>query len=249
MKNYLRVALTVGLFTTQVANADVVGFEVGTYQWDADYSGSLSASKLAPGTNIGLNELGFTDESDNVVWLNIEHPLPLLPNFRMVSSEVDATATSNASVALTFNDTVFDEQVFTEVDFSSIDYTLYYELLDNWINLDAGMTIRQYDGTSRVTSLAAAKNSDTKLDLIIPLVYLSGRVELPFTGFFVDGEINFINYSNDQITDTAIALGYESDFGLGAKAGYRTQALDVSEDGFKPDIELDGAYISVFYHF
>jgi len=243
------------LVLAPIAYADTAGFEVGAYQWQPEYSGLIAVDTASQqGTQLDLEQdLGFTDESHNIVWASLEHPVPFLPNFKLVSSDLDVQASSILTRDITFGGETYtaDESVDTQVDMSNTEYTLYYELLDNWINLDAGLTFRQYDGVVTLNTDPAGSNiSESEvLDFTLPLVYLKGRVDLPLTGFFVDGEINIISYDGDSISDTAFSLGYESDIGLGAKAGYRTFSMEVEEANFMSDVEFTGAYVSVFFHF
>ena len=245
----------IALILSPMTYADTAGIEIGGYQWQPEYSGLIAVDTTAQqGTQLDLEQdLGFTDESHNVIWASLEHPVPFLPNFKLVSSDLDVQASSILSRDITFGGETYtaNEAVETRVDMSNTEYTLYYELLDNWINLDAGLTFRQYDGIVTLNTDPTGSNisESEALDFTLPLVYLKGRVDLPLTGFCVDGEVNIISYDGDSISDTAFSVGYESDLGLGAKAGYRTFSMEVEESEFMSDVEFTGAYVSVFFHF
>ncbi len=253
-KNHLLIASASLLFSSFV-QADAAGIEVGMYQWTPDYSGTISVDDdVLTGTELDIeDDLGFTDESHNILWASIEHPVPFLPNFKLVSSDLEISASAVLTRDIVFGGETYatNEAVDTLVDMSNIEYTFYYELLDNWINLDAGLTIRQYDGllTLRTDPSSSNINESEDIDFTIPLFYLKGRVDLPLTGFFVDGEINIVNYDGNSLSDTAFSVGYESEIGLGAKAGYRTFSMEVDESDFNSDLEFKGAYLSVFFHF
>ncbi|MDQ7048476.1 MAG: TIGR04219 family outer membrane beta-barrel protein [Enterobacterales bacterium] len=196
---------------------------MGAYQWTPDYTGSISVSDAVnAGTQLDVvNDLGFSSDNHNIVWASIEHPIPLIPNIKVVSSSLDIGASSVLSRDIVFNGQTYttNENITTRIDMSNVEYTLYYELLDNWINLDAGLTFRKYDGSIALKTDPAGSNINENhvLDFTIPLLYLKGRADLPFTGFFVDGEINVINYNGDSLSDTAFSVGCESEFGLGGK--------------------------------
>lgn len=238
-----------------IVQADTAGFEIGGYQWTPDYSGNVAVNDGSQqGTNLDLeDDLGFSDDSHNVIWLSLEHPLPFLPNFKLVSSDFDTSAASILTRDISFGNESFtvNENVATRIDFSNTEYTLYYELLDNWINLDAGLTLRQYDGVITLETDPTGSNvsESEDLDFTIPLFYVKGRVDLPLTGFFVDGQMNIVSYDGNSISDTEFSVGYETDIGFGAKAGYRTFSMEVDEDEFISDLDFSGAYISVFFHF
>jgi len=245
----------VGFLFSSLAQADMAGIEVGAYQWTPEYSGFIAVDNDAQtGTQLDIeNDLGFTDEGHNIIWASVEHPVPFIPNFKLVSSDLEVAASSVLTRDIVFGGETYtaNESVTTQIDMSNLEYTLYYELLDNWINLDAGLTFRQYDGIVTLNTDPAGSNlSESEvLDFTLPLIYLKGRVDLPLTGFFVDGEVNIISYDGDSISDTALSVGYESDIGLGGKAGYRTFSMEVEESNFVSDVEFSGAYVSVFFHF
>jgi len=251
MKTLLGTLAIASIALLQTAQADVAGIEVGGYQWTPDYKGTLASDSAAlGGTSIDIkNDLGYSDDSLNILWASLEHPVPFLPNFKIVSSDLASSASSVLTRDIVFAGETYSvsDDVASTFDMSNTEYTFYYEVLDNWVSLDLGFTIREYDGE---VQLATTTQSGTEaLDFTIPLLYAAVRADLPFTGFFIDAEINIISYDDDSISDTTVGVGYESEIGLGAKAGYRTFSLDVKEDTFSSDLEFDGAYFSVFYHF
>ena len=167
----------------------------------------------------------------------------------MVAADLDASASSTLTRDITYGGETFsaNEDINSRFDMSNTELTLYYELLDNWINLDAGLTLRQYDGQSTLRTSTTSATED--LDFVLPMLYLDARIDLPFTGFFVDSSMNSISVDDNSISDVSVALGYESDFGLGARLGYRTLDLEFDEDDVQGDLEFEGTYLNVFYHF
>lgn len=245
MKKTIQIIITAMLLSTQV-QADVVGFQVGTSSWTPDYSGTFASA-----TNAAIdiqNDLGFNDESHSVIWLKLEHPVPAIPNFKITSNDLNATASSNVAGSIDFGGQNFNAtDVSTSFDMTNTELTLYYELLDNWINLDMGLTVRQYDGQASISS--AGGNGVSDLDFSLPLLYIDARIDLPFTGFFVDTTLNTISAGDSEVTETMVALGYESSFGLGGRFGMRTLDLAFDESSLNVDLEFEGAYLDVFYHF
>ncbi|MGB0495339.1 MAG: TIGR04219 family outer membrane beta-barrel protein [Kangiellaceae bacterium] len=255
MINKQTLVAIAGLTLAPFVSADMAGIEVGAYQWTPDYSGTIKSDSTAAAIDaIDIQDsLGFTDDTHNIIWASLEHPVPVIPNIKIVSSDLNSTASNVLTEQIEFEGEVFSasETVDTVIDLSNIEYTLYYELLDNWINLDGGITIRDYDGVVSLNTDPAGSNIDAhqSLNFMIPLIYVKGRVDLPFTGFFVDGEINIISIDGNSLSDTAFSVGYESEIGLGAKAGFRTFSMDVDESDLLADVEFKGAYISAFFHF
>lgn len=237
-------------FSTQL-QADVIGFQVGASSWTPDYSGKFALDDSSSGgTLIDIeNDLGFDDESHSDIWLKIEHPIPIVPNFKLVSSDLDGSASSTLTRSIDYGGETFSASadIDTRFDMTNTEFTLYYELLDNWINFDAGLTIRQYDGRAAISSSSTSASED--LDFALPMLYVDARVDLPFTGFFVDSTMNTISVDDNSIADINVSLGYESDFGLGGRVGYRSLALEFDESDLDVDLEFEGTYLNLFYHF
>ncbi len=237
------------LISTQL-QADVVGFQIGTSSWTPDYKGSFALDGAGAGTVIDIqDDLGFDDESHSDVWIKLEHPLPIIPNIRFASSDLDAAASSTLTRDIVYDDQTFNANadINTRFDMTNTELTLYYELLDNWINFDVGLTLRQYDGQSRISTTTS--NAGEDLDFAVPLFYVDARIDLPFTGLFIDSTMNTISVDDNSISDINVSIGYETDFGLGARLGYRTLELAFDESDLDVDLEFEGTYLNLFYHF
>lgn len=246
MKKTIPMIISAAALLATPVQADVLGFQVGTSSWTPDYSGTLANGT----TDINIeNDLGFDDDSHSVIWLKLEHPIPAIPNFKFTSNNLDARASSSLARDINYEGQTFtaSTNVSTQFDMTNTELTLYYELLDNWINLDMGLTLRKYDGQASIRSSSTDAVGD--LDFSLPLLYIDARIDLPFTGFFVDSTLNTISAGDNEITETMVALGYESDFGLGGRLGMRTLDLVFDESNLNVDLEFEGAYLDVFYHF
>jgi len=238
------------LVSTQM-HADVAGFEAGASFWEPGYTGTFSLDAAgSTGTQIDIeDDLGYGNQSHNIYWVKIEHPIPVIPNFKIVSSDLDATSSATLTRNIVYGGQTFkvNNDVTSRLDLSNTEFTFYYELLDNWLNLDAGLTLRQYDGLTEMSSTATQVSQI--LDFTIPLIYINARIDLPFSGFFIDSQLNAASMSDSSITDTAVSLGYESSFGLGARLGYRTLDQQFNESNVIGDLEFKGTYLNAFYHF
>lgn len=241
------IALSLSLFNL-TAHADTLGFRLGGYSWDQEFDGEIK-----DGTDfIDLDSsLGIDDESNNVLFFALEHPIPVLPNILIQQSELEASGDSTLTEAFEFDDGDFDiaDDIVTDIDLSHTDLTLYYEVLDNWVNLDLGLTVRKFDGSARIALLDGSETAEEDLDAAVPLIYAAAKFELPLTGTYVSANINTLSAGDASITDLTFALGYESDFGLGIEIGTRAMDLDYEDDEEEADIEIDGKYINLFYHF
>jgi outer membrane protein len=164
MINKQTLVAIAGLTLAPFASADMAGIEVGAYQWTPDYSGTIASDSTgSTGTSINIqDDLGFVDDTHQVIWASLEHPIPLIPNLKVVSSDLSSSATNTLTEELVFEGQTFtvSEDVSTVIDMSNIEYTVYYELLDNWINLDGGLTFRQYDGVVSLKTDPNGSNLD-----------------------------------------------------------------------------------------
>lgn len=235
------------LITTSAAQADTLGIELGGYNWKQAFSGEVS-SGLA-GTQVDVeDDLGYDDETSNVIFIALEHPIPILPNIRLQQTDLDLSATGNSS--FTFEGFNYNGPVHSEIDMSHTDVTLYYELLDNWISLDLGLTARVVeDGLVRITDLTTSQTESFEIDGVIPLLYVATKLDLPLSGLYIGADASAISVSDDSIIDYRARIGYESSIGLGVEAGFRSFEIDVEDDEDTADLTVDGTYISIFFSF
>lgn len=229
------------------AQADVIGAEFGAYRWQADFDGEVRADG---GDRLDINNtLGIDDDDIDVIFLALEHPIPLLPNIRLQHTRLDTSGTTVIGGAgFTFDGRFYPpgQTVHTSLDLTHTDATFYYELLDNIVSLDAGITIRYFDGGVELRSLTGA--ADLDFDHVLPMLYLAGRVELPM-GFYAGADFNGIGISDSNLLDYRVRAGWESAFGLGLELGMRRFDLDYDDDDDEADVTADGIYGQVFLNF
>ncbi len=108
----------------------------------------------------------------------------------------------------------------TSFDLDHEDIVLYYQLLNNWIDLDMGVDLKRFDGQ---VSQAGPTGNSIDVDETIPLLYLSARVDLPINGLYLGANFNAnvidLGLSESTAQDSTIMLGYESGTGLGIEGG------------------------------
>ena len=235
-----------------LAQADTVfGVYAGVGQWNADFGGDAGT------VSIDLEELNIEDETNNFFYIALEHPIPLLPNIKLQNTEITSEETATLTRTFTLDDQQFTvgEEVTTDVDLTHTDATLYYELLDNWINLDLGLTLRAFDGEATVISSTTSQSETVDLDEVIPLVYAKAQFDLPFTGWSIAADANAIGYSGDSFSDITAKIAYTSDalplLDLGVELGFRRMALEVDDDDgdLNADLTIDGPYAAITLHF
>lgn len=234
--------------TTSVQADTILGIYAGIGSWNASPEGVISSQ----GNDINIvSDLGFDSEQQNFLYAALEHPIPFLPNLKLSRTDLDTEASSELQTDITFEGQTFSasERVNTTLDLTHTDFIAYYEILDNWISLDLGLTARNFTGEASLRS--DTLNERVDIEAWVPLAYGKAQFDLPFTGFYVGGEIHAIAFDDNSISDYSLRVGYESVFRFGAELGYRKMSLELDEvddDNFKGDLDIDGVYLSVTLH-
>ena len=245
----LATTIATGLTTLPTtASADFIGVTVGGYSWQQEYSGSVQSGL----TSIDLeDQLALDDDNGNVVYVAFEHPIPGIPNVRLQHTEMEISETSTLTTNIDFNGTSYTATTTldTQSDFSHTDLTGYYEILDNWISVDIGLTMRYVDGDIQLTDVATSSTSSESFEAVLPMLYVATKFELPLTGFYLAAEANGTSIGDADLIDYRVSAGYESSLGFGAELGIRSFDLDYEDGSERADFEVEGAYVGVFYHF
>jgi outer membrane protein len=228
------------------ARADFVGFKIGASYWQPELTGSFIGDGVADTTIDLVDDLALEDPTSTNLVLTLEHPIPLLPNIKYQNFELDSTGSSSSS-SFIYEGQPYLGPVTSTFDLSHDDIVLYYEILDNWINLDIGLDIKIFDGE---VVLSGSSSTIVPIDETIPLLYLSARFDLPFSGFYIGADIIGASADDNSLEDTSIMLGYESGSGLGFEGGYKKFSLDLNDvTDINADLEYDGIYLNGYFRF
>lgn len=241
----LKSALVVSaLFTIPVAHADVLGFGASIGYWDSDLSGK--AAKGGDKVNVE-NDLDLSNNGEANLGGYLEHPIPLLPNVRINYLRIDQSGRGELSTG--FDGLPAGVPVNSSLEWRQTDLTLYYEVLDNWANLDLGLTARDLDAELEVTdATTGVYTSRTEVDAIVPMVYAAGRFDLPLTGVSAGITGNIISFDGDSVYDYDVYGQYDV-AGVQLRAGYREMAVDYEDGDERLDIEVGGPFASVGFSF
>lgn len=228
-KQLLSLCLPVAMALTSFsANAAMIlGIDAGYYFWQPSVSGVANTGGADAGADVST--LGYTDGSNGVTYLAFEHPVPIVPNVKLQMSEMAVTGTGTNSVDAGHTDTV-----------------LYYEILDNFVSVDVGVTTRVFDG-SHVDGLGAP----TVLNDTVYMLYTAAEVIIPFAGLSVGMEINKdIGLDDNTINDVKMRLRYQLVAGVGLELGQRTVTMSLKERApVSNKLEFSGTYIAATYTF
>jgi outer membrane protein len=250
-KRMLALALPIVLAAT-TACADTLSARIGFNYWDFDISGTARYQSTNPADAIDVNDdLGFNNDTLTSLYAIFEHPAPLIPNVKVVSTSLDSDANGTLSRAFTWGDIDFtiNEDVRSEVQLDQIDVALYWRILDNVANLDIGINAKYIDIDATITG--ATSGSDTaNVSGLVPMLYAGVGIDLPLTGLSVSADGAYIGYDGSNFYDVTVRATYDSPWLLGIEAGYRKLRLDLDNfDESYANVEFDGPYLGAYIHF
>ncbi len=170
----------------------------------------------------------FSNESESAYQIGVylEHPVPLVPNLR-----VDYTP-----------DTSFSGSGNT-VSFNQLDITPYYEILDNVVDLDIGVSLKVLDG-----KVAGVINES--FNQVVPMGYVGASVAIPTLPLSFSGSVKYIGFNGDSLSDARIKAVWKITGGVEAQAGYRQESLRINDHfDMNTNMTIKGPFVGVGYTF
>ncbi len=245
MPNLKKLAL-VTLLTLSQVNADMVGGEVSLGFFNHAPSGNASYS----GTSADLEDtFGFSEEQDLFFKAYLEHPFPVIPNVKLGYTTLSHNGINDV-VDFRWGDIgPVTGTIDSSLSLDITDVTLYYELLDNWVEVDTGLTARYITGDMGVSTNGS--NDVVDFSTWIPMLYGKARFNLPVTDISVQLEANAISYWDITAYDYELSARYTLVMGIGLEAGYKSFHLDSDDlvDGFHADMDFSGPYAAAIWNF
>jgi outer membrane protein len=243
---FFRLSIFVALSTVSIiSSADIAGLSAGIGTWQSSPAGTMGS------TNISLDStLNLDKENGNYVFLALEHPIPLLPNIRLAHTDLQWAGQGLVTAGTSLDEVVFpvDQAVDVDLDLSHSDITFYYEILDNIIDLDVGLTARLFDGQASLVGSLQQERVD--VEAVIPMIYGKAGIDMPFTGLTASLGGNWINVNEFRLIDWSAEVNY--DFSIaptleaGLSIGYRSMLIDIDDrDELQTDAEFDGLFIGL----
>ena len=239
------VLLSLSAILALSANSDTFGLEAGAAYWGAETTGDFNYK----GSNTDLEkDLGYGDKKNtNFIWASFEHPIPFIPNIKIQHTKVDESQSQNTNVV--FNELTYAGTVNSNIKLNQTDFIAYYEILDNWLNLDLGVNAKYLDASVSMNSIGQISSSKS-VEEVIPMLYAKVKFDLPFNGFSLETDLSYITYDSSEFYDFKGGLLYETAFGLGATAGYRAEKIKLDDiSDLTSDINIKGFYAGLYYHF
>jgi len=230
------------------AEADFVGLNIGAHTGQSGNTFNRSST-----SSIDLvDDLNVDNPAQSSMLLILEHPIALLPNVRYQGYNLDSSDNSGVSLE-TINSGAAGagDTTTTSFDLNREDIVLYYQLLNNWVDLDMGVDLKRFDGQ---VSQAGTTGSSIDVDETIPLLHLSARVALPVSGLYVGAHINAnvvdLGLSRSTAQDSTIMLGYDSGTGLGIEGGITSFSVELNDsDSLNTNLEYDALFLNGYFNF
>lgn len=256
----------VSLLASAALYADTIGGEVslGVYSHSPSGTASYTLPYMPLNKSIDLeNDLGWNDTQDVMVKAYFELPLPFIPNLKLAYSNFGQSGEGTVSSFSWGGIIGLDGRIDTSLELQMYDLTAYYELLDNVVEIDAGLTLRYLSGDMSVTptadfnlpgfipDLSVSAPQSTNIDMWIPLVYGKARFNIPNTDISLQLEGNGITYQDTTFYDYELSARYTFTMGLGLEAGYKAMHLDSEDlaDGLVVDVDSSGPYAAIVWDF
>ncbi|MCX6060961.1 MAG: TIGR04219 family outer membrane beta-barrel protein [Campylobacterales bacterium] len=225
----LKSALFVSFIGVSVASAaTILGFGA-----EADYYSPTVSGNFSYTGNGTTTDTYFSDDTQSSYQLSayLEHPLPMLPNLR-IDYTPETTFSGADSIIGTNN-----------VSFKQLDGTLYYELLDNVVDLDVGVTFKAIDG-----KIEGSANQD--FNVLIPMLYLSTGIKIPVLPIHVVGDVKYVGYNGDSVIDARVKAMWDIFAGLQAQAGLRYESMKIdNRENINANVTFKGPFIGLGYAF
>ncbi len=227
--------------------ADMIGGELNLGYYNHAPSGT---AQYQGDTIDAEKDLKWSATNDIFVKAYFEHPILFLPNVKVGYTDFSHTGSGNVNTAFTFGNERFDlnTNIDSSLDLTMYDLTLYYEILDNWVNADVGLNVKYVDGKIAVNSNSASAGTDFQVP--IPMLYAKARFDVPTTDLSFQAEGNYVTYDGHTLYDAEIGVRYTFALGLGLEGGYKTMKLKLDNiDDFTMDTDFSGAYGKLVWDF
>jgi len=196
--------------------------------WEASSDGTITETI---NSTLQVVDSLESKELKGYLYMDLRHPLPLLPNLRFEYVDLDAKGEGKKSSINTSVFTVALPSVAVQSDLTLTQYDAiaYYNLLDVpiGITLDAGLSLKFVHSLYHVDTVSLEEEADS----MIPMLYLRGRYALPVADLGIESDIKYIADGRSSVYDLRIKVDYTLGFipllHPGLELGYRQQSFNI----------------------
>ena len=227
------------------ATADVLSFSIGGGVWNEDPSGGIY--KVVDTTEVNVkDEFFWKEESQGYLFATLEHPVPILPNVRLSYVTLDHAGSGNVT-GFDFDGVTYSGNVANDFKIAQTDLLFYYEVLDNVVSLDLGLSARIMDIDYKIND--AVNNTADSVSATIPMLYgLIGGSPMP--GMLISAEGYYMTYDGSTVSDFNAKIAYTTDYFIGFEGGYRSQTIELDDvDSTNANLDFKGPFIGAYLKF
>jgi len=245
--NFKSLLLSLTLAVPFSANADILSFSVGGGAWNETPDGNYQ--KIGDPDEVSVTDnLFWEKESQGYVFATLEHPVPVLPNIKITHTKIEHDGNGNTPI-FTFNGKDFSGKVINDVSIESLDLYAYYEILDNIVSLDLGLNIRNLKIAYNIEETASSAAVSDSVSATFPMLYAMAGVT-PWPGLTISGELSYIAYSGNSISDFTAKIAYTTDYFVGLELGYRKQSYELDDiSDTDANLSFDGVFAGAYLKF
>jgi len=252
-KILLSSVVAMGLASTVNAGV-IVDFEAGAGMWSASPSGEINYD----GRNLDLeNDLGLDSSTNNYLYADFSHFVPLIPNVRVERQELKVDATKQLANAK-FGDKTYNENTTTSVDLTQNDLILYWNipglklLTAGILKVDFGIDLKQFDGSVSLDAPVVGE-SVADMSFVVPMGYVAATVDPPFIPATISASYKTLSYDGSSISDMMAKLSVNLPIpipliDIKADIGYKEQSLVIDpslSDTLDADIKFKGMFFGL----
>lgn len=245
--SFITILILLLLFSPGSHAGTFLDVKIGGGIWSSDNLGNINHS----GTPADVDtDLLLKDEMGNYSFIAVEHPIPLIPNIKIRNYGLSTTGGGTVTSGFTFGTTAYTagDTISTEMTMDHTNLTLYYELLDNILTFDLGITAMMLDGKVVVTR-GGIRNSKM-IDTTIPMIYYNVGISFVPTGFKFEFTGDHIDMSDGYFCGLDTKIVYEPGQFYGFEVGYRDNKFKFNgKQNLYSDIDFEGPFINVYLHF
>ncbi len=249
-KSLLGCAILAATIVAPVQADTLLGAYVGAQAWNMGVEGGFSNDE-------SLTNFSFDDKTNGSFYIALEHPVPLVPNLKVIRTTLDTAGVTTLATSFEFNGELYsaNTDLTTDFEMTATDFILYYEILDNdLVSIDVGINGKYIDGIIMVQESSGNRMVSEEFSGVIPMGYARAEVGLPFTGLGLVAEGSFLAIGDHTVSDFQAALTYSFvetlALDMTLQAGYRAMNVELDDvDDIFADLEFSGVFVGLEFDF
>lgn len=256
MKKYALILLSFFL----IANTQAADLRVseGLAYWNTSAKSKLSTNIPGLGEySITMNEKSMENADNAFFFVEFEHPVTGVPNFRLAYTLLKHDGKGEWQVGTVCTPC----DIKGSLDLSHVDLTPYYKVVNTrYFTMDLGLTARNFHGDivgEGVSSAANGVKIKSAINSTYGLAYTQFQFLIPKAGVSFGLIANAGKYSDKKATDIDGYFRYRSQRGVGFMLGYRAMDADLVSDAkagtekvkLRSTFKVAGPYLAIFAQF